>query len=280
MLPEHVSFHHRVQFINVCSARRGRGYKTFYAISLNKSWSVFLFLLLFLPSLFFPLSSCAPSAWCFVSNLKKGELSVLRCECGILCVRTCLCTSPSYHLPHYLTWWMERAPLNNAEPQTPGTLQQALSNGHVGSRTLRDTRSPVWVCLQSSPQIRFLVPSSPTCHLAARRMSWAFLGSHVWIAWEEIFVWLCYESGYRGILTLNVNYFSFFSLFFLTTNAAVKILFPLTTSWQELLLRFCCRADQYRSGLHRLAVCLMWDSTVNTGKLFSSFYRWKHLRGH
>lgn len=31
-------------------------------------------------------------------------------------------------------------PLNNAQPGTPGTLQLALSNGHIGDGTLGNTR--------------------------------------------------------------------------------------------------------------------------------------------
>lgn len=31
-------------------------------------------------------------------------------------------------------------PLNNAQPGTPGTLQLALSNGHIGDSTLGNTR--------------------------------------------------------------------------------------------------------------------------------------------
>lgn len=35
---------------------------------------------------------------------------------------------------------MVQVPLNNAQPGTPGTLQLALSNGHIGDGTLGNTR--------------------------------------------------------------------------------------------------------------------------------------------
>lgn len=77
----------------------------------------------------------------------EGVLSVLHCEAGKLwlcvcvCVTfLCMCSQPSQSLSaHYLTWWMERVPLNNAQPGTPGTLQLALSNGHSGGGTLGNT---------------------------------------------------------------------------------------------------------------------------------------------
>ncbi|KAI9541542.1 hypothetical protein NQZ68_029043 [Dissostichus eleginoides] len=81
---------------------------------------------------------------------------------------------------------MKRVLLNNAQPGTPGTLQLALSNGHRCGAVCGNTRESCVVRLQSSPWLCFLVLSNPTCHLAARRMPWAFLGRHGWIAWEVV----------------------------------------------------------------------------------------------
>lgn len=67
-LPEHVSSHASIQCVNVRLAGRSR--------ETTEPWFIFLHLELSSCSsscsLPLPLSSCAPSAWCFVSNPEEG----------------------------------------------------------------------------------------------------------------------------------------------------------------------------------------------------------------